>query len=354
MTSAESNTCGHDVMAFFVKTIGQADKSALDEFAAVRKARLTAGGNTTKSNRTNSGWHNATMVTLSQAVDILGELRKYWPLTLRQLFYQLVQCGYIPNNQTSYHRLMSIVAKGRIQGYIDWGAIEDRSRSTQEWQTDTDADSFIDWQREAYFAPDTYNRDLRQTQEQGLEIWVEKDALMSLVARAAEPYQVPVVAARGYASVSYKHECATRINQRFTNKGQTTKILYLGDFDPSGMDMLPAMIKTMTCELGVGSAIVQSERVALNPEQVDTYDLPNNPDALKKSDSRAKEFIAKYGDVSVELDALSPEDLMQVVADAIERNTTMVQFEAELEGQDQDRRRIAELKDQIDELLQEI
>src|SRR5262249_41385611 len=58
--------------------------------------------------------------------------------------------------------------------------------------------------------------------------------------------------------------------------------------------------------------------LGLNEHQVKAWNLPTRP--AKKTDSRAKKFIERYGDVSVELDALTPHALRQLVDDAISQH----------------------------------
>lgn len=52
-------------------------------------------------------------------------------LTLRQLYYQCVSRDIIPNKQSEYKRLGSIVNDGRLAGLIDWNALEDRTRNVR-------------------------------------------------------------------------------------------------------------------------------------------------------------------------------------------------------------------------------
>lgn len=52
-------------------------------------------------------------------------------------------------------------------------------------------------------------------------------------------------------------------------------------------------------------------RIALEPEQIARYGLPTRPG--KATDSRQAKFAARYGDASVELDALPPSVLVALV-----------------------------------------
>jgi len=89
-------------------------------------------------------------------------------------------------------------------------------------------------------------------------------------------------------------------------------VLYFGDFDPSGIDIE----RDLSARLGrykAGEFIVH--RVALTKDQIVKYSLPPMP--VKRSDARANNFVASYGDVSVELDAIDPNTLKLMVAQSI-------------------------------------
>ena len=55
-------------------------------------------------------------------------------LTVRQVYYQLVARGLMPNKKAAYERISDVIADGRLAGLIDWDCIEDRTRSVREIQ----------------------------------------------------------------------------------------------------------------------------------------------------------------------------------------------------------------------------
>ncbi|MGH7295677.1 MAG: hypothetical protein ACRELB_12115, partial [Polyangiaceae bacterium] len=230
-----------------------------------------------------------------------------------------------------------------LDGLVPWEAIEDRARDTLKsggWASATD---FIGGEAERFL--DGYRRDLLQTQPVALEVWVEKDALSRVCHRAAFPLCVPVVVARGFSSVSYVRECHDRVRENAA-EGRRTVILYYGDLDPSGCEMLPSMLATLQGEMGLGG-LVEGVRCALTPEQVETYGLPRNPDALKATDSRARKYCERFGDLAVELDALPPADLEGLVRSAIESRLDMSLFEDERRREAADVERIAAVRDDV-------
>ena len=128
-------------------------------------------------------------------------------------------------------------------------------------------------------------------------------------------YDVPLMVARGYASLSFLHSAAEDISDLEV----PAYIYHFGDFDPSGVNAAEKIEQTLR-ELAP-DAEIHFQRVAVTPAQIDNWNLPTRP--TKTTDSRSKNF----GDISVELDAIPPDQLRQLVQSAIERHLPKRQFE---------------------------
>lgn len=225
-------------------------------------------------------------------------------LTLRQLYYQLVSRNIVENTERSYKRIGSIVNDARLAGKIDWLAIEDRGRSLHSlshWETPADI---------IRSARHSFRLDKWKNQMYRPEVWVEKAALEGVIAGVCNQLDVPYFACRGYNSQSEEWEAARRI-QGYRDGGQTPIIFYLGDHDPSGIDMTRDHIDRLTLFMGG----VHVERLALNMEQISRYNPPPNP--AKDMDSRFTKYVELYGDESWELDALEPQVIADLIRDAI-------------------------------------
>lgn len=61
-------------------------------------------------------------------IGIVDELTDYWPLTVRQVFYQLVSQEIIENTESAYKNVSTVLTKLRRNNLVGWDAIEDRSR----------------------------------------------------------------------------------------------------------------------------------------------------------------------------------------------------------------------------------
>ncbi|MBW1723300.1 MAG: hypothetical protein JRJ78_14750 [Deltaproteobacteria bacterium] len=281
---------------------------------------------------------------------IIAGLVDYWPLTVRQIHYQLTAAcpAEYPNTRKSYIRVVRLLTEARLQnlevaGRLLWEAVEDRSRSWTRYSMWRDRQEFIEGELEQFLRVDRYSRDRLQGQDLSLQLWVEKDALAGIFRRVAAHYGVPVIAARGYSSISFAHECRLEV-ERAAEAGLRTRLLYFGDCDPSGWDMLPAMLTTLQDELRLGS-LVEGERVALLPEQVfdrerGRYLYP--PAVIKDGDTRTagyRDALQAEGfptDLAVELDALPPDQLEGMIKAAIEDNLNMDAFHEALARERED------------------
>ncbi len=297
--------------------------------------------------RNRGGWSKASLAYLEQVQQVLTDLSDYWPLTLRQAYYQLVAAVIIENNRNQYAKLSRILTKARLDGRVGWDAIQDRSRSELPSGGWDDREHFASDELAGFLTG--YRRDLLQTQDVALELWVEKDALSRICHRVAQPYCVPVTVARGFSSVSYVHNCRERI-ERNTREGKQTVVLYFGDLDPSGWEMLPSMMTTLRDEMGLGDDVVD-KRCALTLEQVQKYNLPHDPTAIKATDPRFKKYVAQFGHLAVELDALPPATLESIIRVSIEAQLNMNAFKAEREQEAEEREHLNETKQRVCVLL---
>lgn len=228
--------------------------------------------------------HLKTVQIIETAYEILSETN---PMTVRQVYYQLVSRQVIKNNRSQYQAVSNALVAARKEGRIAWDWIEDRlrrPRTVSMW------DSLADFSETARRA---YRRDVWATQPQYVEVWLEKDALSGIFEDVLNSYGVTLNVGRGYDGWDSIRNAAAR----FRN-GDEVSILYFGDFDPSGEDM----VRSLRERLGFFDCAPEIHKCALTLEDVRRYNLP--PDFTKATDSRRAAFVKKWGDVSVELDAL--------------------------------------------------
>lgn len=245
-------------------------------------------------------------------------------LTLRQLFYQLVSQNIIANTERSYKNLGNLLSKARMAGMIDWDIIEDRARHAQRHPEWSGIPSLIE------SAVSSFRLPRWQDQEVYVELWCEKDALTSVLKPICWARHVTLMVQRGYGSTSAMYESAKRIMDR--DHGNEVNIIYLGDLDPSGEDMVRDVRERLEVFMGEDAQDLTVSKLALDHAQVSRYKLPPNP--LKRdasgylTDSRGAGFAAQHGNQSYEVDALPPEVLQSMVLEAIESRTDMAAYDA--------------------------
>lgn len=233
-------------------------------------------------------------------------LEQGYSLTLRQLYYQLVARDLIPNTEKMYKKLTRDITNAKEAGLISWEAIEDRTRFLR---------GLTHWNNPKQILKATvpnYHVDLWVNQPYRVEVWVEKDALVDVVSKACNPLDVPYFSCRGYVSSSEMWVAGYKRCKAYLAEGQIPLILHLGDLDPSGVDMTRDIEERLAT---YSENYIEVKRIALHPEHVTQYTLPPNP--AKISDTRAVEFIERYGVNSWELDALPPTVLKDLITDEI-------------------------------------
>ncbi|GIO34376.1 MULTISPECIES: hypothetical protein [Paenibacillus] len=226
-----------------------------------------------------------------------------YSLTLRQVYYQLVARDVIPNSERSYKNLGNLISDGRMAGMIDWSAIEDRTRNLKKNSHWSSPGSII------YSAARSFAYDKWEDQDNYVEVWVEKDALVGIVGQVCAELDIPYFSCRGYVSQSEMWSAAQRLEDMAGNK--EIHILHLGDHDPSGKDMS----RDICDRLELFGVMVEFERIALNYDQIEEYAPPPNP--TKLSDSRASGYISEFGYECWELDALRPDVIDALIRDKV-------------------------------------
>lgn len=262
----------------------------------------------------------SSMSVIARVNDILDEYAKLgYTLTLRQLYYQLVARGFVENTLQSYKRVGGIVSDARLAGLVDWDMIKDRGRtlvSPPHWDSPAE---IVD------AAARQFRINKWADQDYHLEVMVEKDALSGVLMPVCHRLDISFTANRGYSSSSAMHEAGLRMIESM-NEDKTVIILYLGDHDPSGIDMT----RDVRERLGLfAETEIEVMRLALNFDQVEALHPPENP--AKESDSRAAAYIAQFGPSSWELDAVEPRELDRLVTRAVIQFRDDERWDAQIE-----------------------
>jgi hypothetical protein len=238
--------------------------------------------------------------------DILSENH---PQTVRQVYYALTVRHLIDKTEKEYKQtVVRLLTEMREAGQVPFEWIADNTRWMRKPATFVGLDSCL--RNTAKF----YRRDLWAAMPVYIEIWCEKDALAGVMLEETDVYDVPLMAARGYSSISFLHSAAMEIAAR----EKPAHIYHFGDLDPSGQDAardIEAKLRRYAPNVEI-----HFERVAVTRKQVEDWDLPTRPTKMK--DPRAKKFVGS----SVELDAIPAQQLRALVRECIERHVDQSQL----------------------------
>jgi hypothetical protein len=224
------------------------------------------------------------------------------PITGRGIGYKLFTASLIPsmaiNEMAKVYRLLRLA---REQEIIPWEWIVDETRSLEKVSTWDNPEQY------ARTVARSYRRDFWNQQEVRCEVWSEKGTVRGVLAPVLDEYGVSFRVMHGFASATAVYDVAQ------DGDGRDLIVLYVGDFDPSGMFMsaedLPARLEKYDGDH------VELNRIALTREQVDG--LASFPAADKKKDRRYEWFVSRYGNRCWELDAMDPNDLRDCVEEEI-------------------------------------
>lgn len=289
--------------------------------------------------------YNMTQRLLDQLKVINKVVENYrqqgYRLTLRQLYYQLVARGIVPNKDTEYKKLSDLLRKGRMAGLVDWDSIEDRTRVPKLDYAVDDIDDAID---------DTISQyKLKRLDDQSvyIEVWCEKDAISNILRRMTNKYHVRLMINKGYSSASAMYKSAQRFRRNGTGKKKI--LMYFGDHDPSGLDMIRDIgerLRTFGVKLDTPDGY--PTHLGITMEQVEEYQPPENP--AKITDPRAEWYIEEHGESSWEVDALEPSVLNELIETEILRYIDEDKYNVQIRKEISDKKKLEKLKELAEDL----
>jgi hypothetical protein len=224
------------------------------------------------------------------------------PITGRGTGYKLFTSGLIPSMERAEMQCVyRLLKEAREQGHIPWAWIVDETRELERVST---------WANPAAYAravARSYRRDFWDQQPVRVMVVSEKGTVRGLLRPVLDHFAVGFQVMHGFSSATIVYD----ISQ--DDDGRPLIILYVGDFDPSGMYMSEEDLPNRFSKYD-GNHIT-TRRIALTRKQV--KGLPSFPAADKRKDPRYKWFRSNYGDRCWELDAMDPNDLRVCVERAI-------------------------------------
>lgn len=244
------------------------------------------------------------------------------PQTIRQLFYRLTVEGVIAKTEAEYKTVVRLTGEMRRAGELPFEWVADSTRWMRKPRT------FDSLEAALQITAQTYRRSLWAESSHYVEIWIEKEALAGVVVDVTHEFDVPLMVTRGYPSISFVQSAGAAMVERAL-VDQVTSVYYLGDHDPSGVDISRKLEEDLH-EFTFG--IAEFERIAVTAGQIERWQLPSRP--TKKTDTRAKNFLGE----SVELDAIPAPEFRGLVRDAIEDHVDQRQLEVLRTAEAEERR----------------
>ncbi len=235
---------------------------------------------------------------------IVHVLREDHPATVRGTFYRLVSLGVIDKTDKEYkNTVVRLMTRLREAGRLPYGWVTDSTRlmrKARSWANPYDAltDTALGFKAAVWRDQSVY-----------VELWTEKDAIAGVLVSATEDWDVPVMVARGFSSITFLYEAAQTIKA----VGKPTYLYYFGDWDPSGVGGESHVEKKL--RQYAPQSEIHFERVAVSPEQIARFGLLTRPP--KKGDSRTKKWT---GGANVEVDALPPARIRELASRVIEQH----------------------------------
>ena len=238
------------------------------------------------------------------------------PLSVRNLFYQLTaddgSGATIEKLESSYAKVGRLKTQLCRDRSIPWGYFTDSSRVSY----DNEGYEGLDDPEFTRRCMNLYRRNVWNTTGIYPQLWVESRSLYPTLAGTAQEWGVSLYPSGGMASDSFVYGAAV---EAVHMKCEEMVVVYVGDYDPAGLQIAEVLETKLTEHLDYAAEDFDLEapeltfwRVAITAEQITEYALPTKP--VKSTQSRARYDI----DQTVEAEAMRPDTLRGIVADAFE------------------------------------
>ena len=205
---------------------------------------------------------------------------------------------HFPKTAEAFGTVSKHLANWRFQGRIPFNRFVDSTRWYHGKRT------FDDLEEALSDTVETYRKNLWREQRNLVEIWVEKEAVASIVSPVGNSWGIRTFPCRGFASITSTWEAAETFKAAI-EAGKEPVILYLGDHDESGYKIDRAIFEKHFKHYGIRD-LVDFRRVAILPEQIEKFNLPTRPSKTEWD-----------GGDCVEIDTLSSEEIRTLLEDEI-------------------------------------
>ena len=218
-----------------------------------------------------------------RSLDLIEAMRNFaeaaQPITGRGIGYKLFAAGLIDSMaRKEMQRVYRLLKEAREQDIIPWEWIVDETRGVERVSTWSNPEEY------ARCVARSYRRDFWDQQPVRCEVWSEKATVRGVLNPVLDDYAVGFNPVHGFNSATEVYRSAQ------DDDGRELVVLYVGDFDPSGMYMseadLPKRLE------GYGGDHITIKRIALVRPQL--RGLSSFPASDKDKDPRYSWFHANY------------------------------------------------------------
>ncbi len=269
---------------------------------------------------------------LAAAAKVVSDMRAYWPLSVRQVHYQLLNSPPLitepkrskfskdhyryRNDKTSYDALLELLKQARYNGRMSMVAIDDPTRPCFVQNGWRNASQFIHSEVSEFLCG--YHRDRQLDQPRHIEVLGEKNTLVSIIKPVCREYYATLSLGRGYGSIPTWRNMASRFEESGKDR---MSLIVCSDYDPEGFDLADDAFRSLRDLFDVP---VDMHRVGVTKEQIDELGLAADFNPAKETSSRLNQFVKRTGGKQTwELEALPPEYLRDQLRAAIEANMDM-------------------------------
>jgi hypothetical protein len=238
-------------------------------------------------------------------------LEEIHPASVRAAAYQLFVRGLLESMaKTCTNRVSTQLVYAREQGIVPWDWIVDEAREEERVLVWDDIEECV------RHTQATYRRDYWLDQPVRVGVWSEKGTVRGTLAPVIDSYQVPFLPTHGHNSVTETHRTA----EQERDDSRQWLVLYVGDWDPSGMHMSEVDLPRRLQRYGA-SASFRIERLAIKAADLavlPTFDSRDQEEQARRQyanpgkkgqDTRRPWFEARSGRTCCELDAMNPNEL---------------------------------------------
>jgi hypothetical protein len=258
---------------------------------------------------------DATKIMPGRVKQIIEEYADQLPLTVRQIYYRMIAQWHYPKGKEFESSLYGMLDNARRAREIAFADIRDDGiMGGGGWPTCPE-DVLYEWSAQAQ----NYTRDVQDGQSLRAQVWCEAAGMIPQLTRVCDPYSIPVYSCGGFGSLTSIRQI---VDSCIYDTDGKTVLLHLGDCDPSGYSIFQAMVEDVAEFLEedrrFAGQVFEFERVAITLDQVEEHKL--EADLITTNDTRSQVWRKQGLTHKVEIEALAPNAIAELLRAAIERH----------------------------------